>query len=89
MHYYIGKYDESLFAVPETFAGHCTGYERVTLVGRNVGSVHTEACISRLQPGGSIGSCVHAYEKVFMCSKARLKYCVAGSLSVCRPKVLR
>ena len=63
MHYYIGKYDESLFAVPETFAGHCTGYERVTLVGRNVGSVHTEACISRLQPGGSIGSCVHAYEK--------------------------
>ena len=78
MHYYIGKYDESLFAVPETFAGHCTGYERVTLVGRNAGSVHTEACISRMHPGGSIDGCVHAYEKGIYVFEGEIEVLRAG-----------
>lgn len=63
MHYHVGKFDASRFAVPERYAGHARSYERVSLVNRASGSVHTEACMSRLAPGGSIASCVHAYEK--------------------------
>lgn len=63
MQYYVGKYDESRFAVPDGYAGQSTGFERVSLVNRAVGSVHMEACISRLHAGGSIATCVHAYEK--------------------------
>jgi mannose-6-phosphate isomerase-like protein (cupin superfamily) len=63
MHYYVGKFDASQFAVPEVYAGKSRGFERVSLVNRATGSVHTEACISRLALGGEIASCVHAYEK--------------------------
>jgi len=63
MHYHIGKYDESRFVVPAGYADWSTGFERVNLIDRDAGSVHMQACISRLQPGGSVAACVHAYEK--------------------------
>lgn len=63
MHYHVGKYDASRFAVPDAYAGHASGFERISLVNRATGSVHTEACIARLQPGGHIETCAHAYEK--------------------------
>lgn len=63
MHYYVGKFDAAHFAVPDGYARHAQGFERVSLVSRATGSVHCEACISRLQPGGSVSACVHAYEK--------------------------
>ncbi|HEV7390953.1 MAG TPA: cupin domain-containing protein, partial [Burkholderiales bacterium] len=63
MHYYVGKFDASRFTEPVLYAGHCDGFERVSLINREVGSVHAEACISRLAPGGHIAACVHAFEK--------------------------
>lgn len=63
MHYYVGKFDASRFAVPDVYAGHATGFARASLVNRATGSVHCEACISRLAPGGHIAAAVHAYEK--------------------------
>ena len=63
MHYHVTRYDASRFQVPAAYAGHSSGFERVSLVSRATGSVHAEASISRLQPGGCIEACVHAYEK--------------------------
>jgi mannose-6-phosphate isomerase-like protein (cupin superfamily) len=63
MHYHVGKFDASRFAEPERYAGHCDGFQRVSLINRAVGSVHAEACISRLAPGGHVAACVHAFEK--------------------------
>ena len=63
MHYHVGKFDSSRFAEPALYAAHCDGFERVSLINREVGSVHAEACISRLAPGGHIAACVHAFEK--------------------------
>jgi mannose-6-phosphate isomerase-like protein (cupin superfamily) len=63
MHYHVGKFDASLFAEPAPYAGRCEGFERVNLIDREAGSVHAEACISRLAPGGHVEACVHAFEK--------------------------
>jgi hypothetical protein len=63
MHYHVGKLDPSRFTEPELYAGHCDGFDRVSLINRTVGSVHAEACISRLASGGHIAACVHAFEK--------------------------
>jgi len=63
MLYFVGKFDASHFAMPEVYAGHARGFERTRLVDRASGSVHCEACIARLAPGGSIDNTVHAYEK--------------------------
>jgi hypothetical protein len=64
MHTYVGRFDASQFALPAIYAGHAAGFERVSLVNCATGSVHTEACISRLAPGGHIAACVHAYERM-------------------------
>jgi len=63
MQYFVGKYDPSGFLLPAAYAGHACGYERISLINRGTGSVQAEACISRLNPGGRIAACMHAYEK--------------------------
>ncbi len=78
MHYFIGKYEASRFAVPERFRGHCAEYECVSLVSRATGSVHTEACVSRLQPGGHIDACVHAFEKGIYVFEGEIEVLRAG-----------
>ncbi len=78
MHYYVGKYDASRFAVPDAYAGHSRGFECVSLVNRATGSVHTEACMSRLQSGGSIDVCVHAYEKGIYVFEGEIEVLRAG-----------
>ena len=50
MHYYVGKFDASGFYGASTLRRHFDGFERVSLINREVGSVHAEACISRLAP---------------------------------------
>ena len=61
--FYVGKFDESGFAVPHGYAQHSLGYERATLIDHAVGSVHMGAGICRLQPQGSVESRIHANEK--------------------------
>ncbi len=80
MHYHVGKYDESRFAVPDGYAGNASGFERVSLVNRATGSVHTEACMARLQAGGSINTCMHAYEKGIYVFEGELELLRAGEV---------
>lgn len=61
--FYVGKFDESGFAVPHAYAQHSRGYERATLIDHAVGSVHMGAGICQLQPQGSVESRIHANEK--------------------------
>lgn len=72
MHYFVGRFDAS------RFAEHATGFERVSLVNRATGSVHCEACISRLAPGGHVAQCVHAYEKGLCVFEGELEVLRAG-----------
>ena len=78
MHFFVGQFDASRFAVPERYAAQSQGYERVSLIDRTTGSVHAEACMSRLQGGGSIASCVHAYEKGIYVFEGELELLRAG-----------
>jgi mannose-6-phosphate isomerase-like protein (cupin superfamily) len=61
--FYVGKFDESGFALPHGYAQHSRGYERATLIDHAVGSVHMGAGICQLQPQGSVESRIHANEK--------------------------
>lgn len=63
MHYHVGKLDTARFVVPDIYVEHSRGFERASLINRATGSVHCEACVSRLAPGGNIDAAVHAYEK--------------------------
>ena len=61
--FYVGKFDESKFAVPHGYEEHSKGFERVSLVDHSVGSVHMGVGICQLQPKGSMEFCIHANEK--------------------------
>ncbi len=78
MHFHVTKYDESKYALPAGYAGSARGFDRVSLVNRATGSVHAEACMSRLQPGGSIATVVHAYEKGIYVFEGEIELLRAG-----------
>ena len=61
--FYVGKFNESEFAVPHGYAQHSKGYERVSLMDHALGSVHMGVGIGQLQPEGNVNSCRHAFEK--------------------------
>lgn len=61
--YFVGKFDESKFVVPQGFQQHSLGYARVSLVDHSVGSVHTGFGISQLLPKGRVACCVQANER--------------------------
>jgi len=63
MQYHVGKLEDLPFVVPHGYTEHARGYERASLMDRGAGSVHMGAGICRLQPGGGIARCLHAYEK--------------------------
>ena len=80
--FYVGKFDESRFAVPHGYARNSRGYERATLMDHAAGSVHMGAGICQLQPQGNVESRVHANEKGI--------YILDGDLEVKRgPEVFR
>ena len=82
MHYCVGRIDQTRFTVPAVYAGHASGFERISLIDRAGGSVHLEACIARLQAGGSIETCVHAYEKGIYVFEGELELLRNGELIV-------
>lgn len=63
MLYHVGKLEGAKFDVPHHFDGHCQGYERTSLIGHAIGSVHMGVGVARIAPGGSYDYCVHANEK--------------------------
>ena len=78
MHFHVGKCDAALFAVPGVYADHSAGFERASLVNRASGSVHCEACLSRLAPGGNVATAVHAYEKGIYVLEGEIELLRAG-----------
>lgn len=78
MHYHVGKLDGARFVVPEIYREHARGYERASLINRAIGSVHCEAGVSRLAPGGDIDSAVHAYEKGLYVFEGEIEVLRAG-----------
>jgi mannose-6-phosphate isomerase-like protein (cupin superfamily) len=61
--FYVGKLEESKFAVPHGHESKSRGFEHASLVDHTVGSVHMGASICRLQPQGSIDCAIVAAEK--------------------------
>ncbi len=82
MQYCVGKIDQARFGVPAVYAGHASGFERSSLIDRAAGSVHVEACIARLQSGGHVAGCVHAYEKGLYVFEGELELLRNGELIV-------
>lgn len=67
--FHVGRVDESGFAVPSGYADSSRRFSRFPLVDRSTRSVHMGAAICRLEPGGGVDACVHAYEKgIYMLS---------------------
>ena len=56
------------------YAGHSEGHTRRTLIGRAIGSVHQEAVVAELAPGGRVDAHLHAFEEAF--------YVLEGSLAL-------
>jgi quercetin dioxygenase-like cupin family protein len=65
---------------PGTYAGHSRGYARHVLFGRDGGSVHQEAAIAELEPGGSVAAHLHAFEEAFYVLEGSLVLEAAGSV---------
>jgi len=61
--YLMTRADWAFSGAPPEYAGQADGFALHSLVGRQVGAVHTELTISRLAPGGRVPSHVHAYEE--------------------------
>lgn len=59
----FSKIEDSLFTVPAGYSDHAKGHRRADLIGRDQGSVHMGFRFSELQPGGTIDTCVHSFEK--------------------------
>lgn len=76
--FYVGKVDESGFAIPHGFEQHSRGYGRVPLVDHSVGSVHTGFGICQLLPEGTVSPHVQANEKGI--------YVLQGEIEVMRGK---
>jgi quercetin dioxygenase-like cupin family protein len=60
----VTKQDWARASVPWAFEGHAREYDRLTMVGPEVGrSIHTDLGIGRLRPGGRVDLHVHSYEE--------------------------
>jgi quercetin dioxygenase-like cupin family protein len=59
----VVKQDWSRARVPWPFEQRSVGFDRLVLVSPEVGSVHTDLGIGRLQPGGTVEPHVHSYEE--------------------------
>jgi mannose-6-phosphate isomerase-like protein (cupin superfamily) len=80
--FFVGRLDESSFAVPEGYAAHARGYRRASLIDHRAGSVHMGAGLCELEPGGHVDGRIHANEKGL--------YVLAGELEVKRgPEAFR
>jgi quercetin dioxygenase-like cupin family protein len=60
------------------YAGRSAGYTRRVLFGPDAGSVHHEAVVAELEPGGTVDLHVHAFEEVSFVLDGELQLTVAG-----------
>jgi quercetin dioxygenase-like cupin family protein len=62
------------------YDGHSSGHVRRELFGRSSGSVHQEAVIAELEPGGRIDRHLHAFEEAFYVLDGALVLECAGTV---------
>src|SRR5436305_641903 len=63
--YHVQKAEATRRAAAPGLDGRVEGLRRATLVGRDVGSVHTGFALVALDPGGWVGTHVHSTEQSF------------------------
>ena len=63
MRFQVGKLSQISWSEPVGYEGHARGYTRAALIDHATGSVHMGVSVGRLEAGGSIDACVHAFEK--------------------------
>lgn len=64
-HHIVKKAEEMVFSTPTEFAGYSEGYTAEYAVSEAAGSVHTGFRVSKLEPGGWVGSHLHSFEESF------------------------
>ncbi len=64
-HHIVKKAEEMVFSTPPEFAGYSEGYTADYSVSEAAGSVHTGFRVSKLEPGGWVGSHLHSFEESF------------------------
>lgn len=64
-HHVVKKAEEMVFSTPPEFAGYSEGYTADYSVSEAAGSVHTGFRVSKLEPGGWVGSHLHSFEESF------------------------
>ncbi|MEI8035507.1 MAG: cupin domain-containing protein [Betaproteobacteria bacterium] len=78
MQYHVGHLQHLKYALSEGFLGQSSGFERMILTDRRVGSVHSQTAMLRLQPGVFVLSVVHAFEKGIYVFEGELEMMRAG-----------
>jgi len=78
MQYHGGHLQYLKYAMSEGFLGQSSGFERMILTNRRVGSVHSQTAMFRLQMGGYVLSVVHAFEKGIYVFEGELETMRAG-----------
>jgi mannose-6-phosphate isomerase-like protein (cupin superfamily) len=76
--YHVTRIDNSLAAAPADYLGHCEGFRRQDLIGRETGSHHMTMSNSILHPGGWIAPLVHSYEKSIWMFEGELRLTLLG-----------
>ena len=76
--HHVGRLSETP-GDPGAYAGHSGGYLRRVLFGEKVGSVHQEAVVAELEPGGRVDLHLHAYEEAFYVLEGALVLEAAGT----------
>jgi quercetin dioxygenase-like cupin family protein len=77
--YHVQKADAIDLAGPAPpIADHVQGLRRATLVGREVGSVHTGFALVTLDPGGWVGTHLHSTEQSFYVLRGRPELTLDG-----------
>lgn len=64
-HHIVKKAGDMVFSTPVWFDGYSEGYTADYSISEAAGSVHTGFRVSRLEPGGRVGSHLHSFEESF------------------------
>jgi quercetin dioxygenase-like cupin family protein len=76
--HYVGHLSETPGGAGD-YAGHGTGFTRRVLFGGDAGSVHQEAVVAELEPGGRVDLHLHAFEEALYVLDGTLVLDVAGA----------
>jgi quercetin dioxygenase-like cupin family protein len=63
--HHVSKIDPVTARIPDSYQKHSTGFQRVTYVDREAGSVHMGTGVCYLDPSGLIKPHVHSFEETF------------------------